>query len=471
MFEPGKGGVPAGMPPLPVLFTPLMIKLKSSVLLAFAAVALLLAPRLLYADSLVIDTDYRLRGISYTNLDFDAATSSDAVSYYSQRLRVSIIGKFAQGLELGSRITALGVVGSSATIFAVPYPNTTFSPYIENAYIKLTDMADYPVDLVVGKQSLSYGDGLIIDDNGTGFNALRLVGRFEVPYPVQAEIFTAKLQEGFHKDTDYDVYGAAGSIQWLKHLWEIAYFQETDKSGTMYTRGGNTYATSAISKQFYDLRIGRREEESSYQFEIAKQGGYLTTVSSGSINFSGLGFVLSGALNAKNTRLGNVTARALLASFSGASNPLELTDDQAFSPDQTRRFDGLEKTGYGELFAATPLGPAFTSFIPSPQFSGTNVLSLGADFSPLYAFTFGVTYFLYSASQGPSGAPEASGFERLYGAEFSLGVELDLSAKYVLSKYTEARFSFARYTPPKSDAFWPKRDPATRYMLEIAAKF
>jgi hypothetical protein len=99
------------------------------------------------------------------------------------------------------------------------------------------------------------------------------------------------------------------------------------------------------------------------------------------------------------------------------------------------------------------------------------VLSLGADFSPLYATTFGVTYFLYSANHGPAGAPEASGFERLYGAEFSLGVELDLSAQYVLSKYAEVRFSFARYTPPRSDAFWPKTEPATRYLLEIAAKF
>jgi hypothetical protein len=105
------------------------------------------------------------------------------------------------------------------------------------------------------------------------------------------------------------------------------------------------------------------------------------------------------------------------------------------------------------LFAATPYDAFFT--LPSVDYSGLDTLNLGANFSPIYGWTLGVDYFLYAASKGPKGAPTASGFERLFGAEFTLGVELDLFVKYVYSKYIETRFSYSRYTPPKFEALWP----------------
>jgi hypothetical protein len=157
----------------------------------------------------------------------------------------------------------------------------------------------------------------------------------------------------------------------------------------------------------------------------------------------------------------------LLAINSGNSGTASGTDGQ-FTPDLSKRFDGLERVGYGKLFAAS----TYDSFFPIPNtYSGIDTLNVGTDFSPWYGWNFGVGYFLYSASQGPNGAPNSSGFERIFGAEFTLGIELDLSAKYEFSKYLQSEFSYSRYTPPNFSIYWPKRDPATYYKLEIAAKF
>jgi len=422
----------------------------------------------LSAASLNIDTDYRMRGISFTNIDYDNTTSSDTAAYYSQRLQLSITGKPNPDVEIGARLTAIGVAGSTTTFFAVPYSRTDFTPYVENAYFRINSIAELPIDIIAGKQTMEYGDGLIVSDNGTGFTGFRILGRYRWYVPLQAELFTAKIKDSFRQGSDIDLAGAVGSVQWKQHTWELGYFDVQDYSGSKYFRGTNAYDTKAIVKEYYDIRIGRKENISSYQFEIAQQKGYVTRTDNAQINLSGLGYVAQGELIGEKTKLGKVGAHALIAVFSGETNLGAFQDDNSFSPTLTRRYDGLERSGYGELFAATPTD----GFLPLPgSYSGIDTLNIGAKFSPLYAWTLGVDYFLYSASQGPNGAPTASGFERIFGAEFTLGVELDLSVKYAYSKNIETRFSFNRYTPPKFETLWPKTEPDTRYQLEMAAKF
>ena len=423
----------------------------------------------LYASSLTVETDYRVRGVSFSNNDFDVSSSTDARSYYSQRIGVTIGGSFAPGVRIATKLTAIGVAGSTSTLFATPYPNTTLTPYIENAYVVLTNFNDLPVDIIAGKQPLSYGDGLIIDDNGVGFNAFRIIGHTSWPIKWDMELVTAKLTDNFRPDADADLYGGVAFTDWKQHHWELGYFRYINDAGYVYTLPGNiTDITKEVYKQFYDIRVGRRNELSLYQFELAKQTGYITRSNNTAIALDGMGYTLRGELYGKNTKLGSVTARAFLAMNTG--NDLQNTGtDNSFSPDLTRRFDGLERAGNGQLFAATPTGGYYT--LPSAEYSGINTLSLGAEFSPLYGWAFSVDYFLYSTSVGPRGAPVASGFERLFGGEFSIGVEMDLAVKYTHSKYVTSSLSYNRYTPPKFDQLWPHSDPATRYQYEITAKF
>ncbi|MCB4790473.1 MAG: hypothetical protein LHV68_01145 [Elusimicrobia bacterium] len=436
--------------------------------LYLALLSVILFPVFLHADKLDIDTNYRIRGISYQNNRFDNSIN-DSISYYSQRMQLSIKGNFSTNIEIGTKITALGVAGSTKTVFSVlkttfPYQNANFVPFIENVYFKVKDLADMPVELTIGKQSLEFGDGLVLSDNGLGYFAFRITARYEKPWPLKLDVFTAKVTDNLRPTSDRDLYGGVGSITLKKNLLELGYFQDVDHSGSFY----NQNRTSSIIKNFISLRLGRQERFMNYQLEYVKQAGQVSEINGTNITFDGFGYVARGELIGERTKLGKVAAHALLAINSGNSDVSGNTDG-LFSPDLTKRYDGLERVGYGKLFAASPFDAFFE--IPS-SYSGIDTLGVGSELSPWYGWTFGVNYFLYSASQGPNGAPVASGFERIFGAEFTLGIELDLSAQYVFSKYLATQFSYSRYTPPAIQGYyWSKRDPATFYNLEMLAKF
>lgn len=428
----------------------------------------LLFPVCIYADSLDIDTNYRVSGISYQNNSFDNSINN-SLSYYAQRLQLTIKGNFSSNIELCTKITSLGVAGSTKTPFSVlqstfPYQKTDFTPFIENAYLKINNFEDLPLDISIGKQSFEFGDGLIIGDNGLGYFGFRITGRYIKPFPWKLDIMTAKITDNLRPTSDRDLYGGVGSITLKKNLLEISYFQDADYSGPIY----NQAKVNSIIKNFYSLRLGRQEKFMNYQFEYVQESGQVSRTNGANSNIDGFGYVIKGALIGDKTKLGKVNAHALLAINSGNSDPTGNNDGQ-FSPTLTKRYNGLERVGYGTLFAASP----FDAFFPIPNsFSGIDTLNVGTAFSPWYNWTFGVDYFLYSASQGPNGADQASGFERIFGAQFTLGIEMDLNAKYVFSKYLESEFSYARYTPPPGQGYyWSKREPASYYKLGMTAKF
>ncbi|MCK9582305.1 MAG: alginate export family protein [Endomicrobiales bacterium] len=436
----------------------------------FFIIVFLFCAKLAVATTLNIDTEYRLRGVSYSETHFDQTASSVPLSYYSSRLKILIGATLPGNVEIGSEFCAIGVAGGGTkTVFAVPYQKTDFTPYVETVYLKIKNFNELPLDLTIGKQHLVFGDGLIISDDDRGFTALRVDGHFLAPLKWDGTLFTAKVSDNLKPDSDCDLLGLNINTLWREHLWELGYFEERDFSGSNYKRGLLATSTTEIIKNFIDFRIGKKEKLSNYQFELAKQSGYITKADGTKTDLDALGYVIRGELIGEKTKLGKVSAKALFSYATGNDDTNSLSStDKAFTPDFTARYDGLERKGYGQLFGAT----AFDGFYTIPaSFSGINTLSLGTDFSPVYALTFGVYYYLYSASQGPKGAPEASGFERLFNANYTLGVEMDLSMRYEYSKYCQFALSYARYTPPVFEALWPLSAPANRYQLEVIAKF
>lgn len=460
-----------------------MIK-KSHLLFAFAVLLMSSVPVL--ASTLDINTDYRLRVISYNEDPTTAvavSTSTHSLSYFSQRLMLGLTGDFDDGIEIGAKLTSLGVAGTTATVGHVPFSKTDFSPFVENAYVKFTKFSGWPVDIIAGRQTISYGNGLILDDNGTGFDAIRLIGHFNMPLPfskgktlpINLEVFTIKVNQSLATNSNSDIYGAILSFYLKKNLCEVGYFAESDNSGTPYVRQPNsvfastfTYNTSAISKQFLDFRIGDKEKVSSYQLELAKEGGYINAADGTQINLNGTGYLLTGSLTNENTKIGKVTARALISYASGNSDTDSFSDDTSFSPTYTKKYDGLESAGYGAIFGATP----GDSFVQVPDgFSGNDTMNIGIEISPLYNLTFGLDYFFFSTSEGPKGAPQSTGFQQFFGGNFSLGTEFDFSAKLKNSKYSSVSIAYCVYSPPQGLATWPNASSISSLRLEIAAKF
>lgn len=427
----------------------------------------------LKASTLIVETDMGLSGISYSNLDYDSKTSTDAVSFYAQRLCLGVGGKFAGGVEIMARIQSLSVVGSTVNALPSeiarfrrhPYPDISGRPFVENLYFKVKDFSEYPASITVGRQPFDMGDGLL-SDNSAGLNALRL----SVNYPerLTGDIFTAKVSEGFYADTDFDVYGIDLIYRLEKDKINILYVSEQDSSGAIYERGDSA-GTSRIIKNFIKGGIRREDEYGEYRATYARESGEVALLDGRSVGLDGYAWELSGTLRAKDTKVGAVSAGLFMTMFSGDDDTLSIgSSDSEFRPSLARRYDGLEPAGHGRLFGASYNEAAIE--LPA-GYSGINTIGILFDFSPFFRWSFGVNYFLFSSSEHPlKPQKEASGFERLLGAKYSLGAEMDIYMKYDLSKNVSAGFGYYRYTPPQ-EIFWEKKDPLSKYALDFRARF
>lgn len=439
-----------------------------------AALLCAASPTPLSATTLIVETDMDLNGISYSNLDYNNITSTDAVSFYAQRLRLGVGGKFAPGVEIMARIQSLGVVGSTSTALPTslagfrmhPYPNISGVPFVEHLYFKLTEFDGYPAVLTIGRQPFDVGDGLL-SDNSAGINALKL--RVNYPEKLTADIFTAKVSEGFYADSDFDVYGLDLSYALDKDRIILIYVSEQDSTGTLYERGIPA-PTSRIVRNFLKMGVKRRDEFGEYRATYARGSGEIQFAeAAGAVGLDSYAWEISGNLRSKYTKLGEVSAGLFISMFSGEDDSLATGDkDSEFRPSLARRYNGLEPYGHGRLFGAAYNSAA----IDLPEgYSGINTVGIHFDFSPFYRWTFGVDYFLFSSSEHPlRPLSEASGFERLLGAKYSLGAEMDLSVKCQLSKNLAAAFGYFRYTPPL-EVFWEFKEPLSKYALDFSARF
>lgn len=464
------------------------MNMKIKILLFAAAVFLSAAARpVTGADSLFVDTEYRLRSINISNLDYDKATSSDTLNYYEQRISISIGGRFSPGVEIGSKITATDLQGETTGFFNVPYPRTDFTPYVENAFVKINRVADTGLDLTVGKAPLEFGDGLIVSDNGTGFNVIELDGQLRIPLPYaywapgkpfkygiywlpsKFRSFMSKISEKINRDMDNDVAGGSATIEIFDHAVEFGYFDSRDYSNSMYSLGTINMPTFSILKQFYDLRVGKQFNSWSYSVECARQEGLLTKNDTHTIKFAGYGTVMKGNYLFEKTKLGKIEARAMCSMFSGSESiGVNTTDEEtAFTPDYTKRWDGFKRGAYGELFGATP----FDSFMTlNPEYTGINTINAGVSVMPRDIWTISADFLMFSAARGRAGK-DTSWLEQRFGGRYSLGTELDMGIKLAMNKYASFKVSFARFNPPDSDDFAPNQDPVDRYAMEMLAKF
>ena len=427
-----------------------------------------------YSD---INVQYRLRGLAYPNLDYDAGTVADGRAYYNQALSMGITGRFDPGIEITAKFKAIGMVNSSFTITdyswqsELPYNNTDFIPFLSQAYIKLINFNRLPVDIVIGKQPLEYGSGMIISDNGLGLNAIRLIIRY--PLLITTELVNVKIKENFQQGKDFDINGITTAFLLKKTNISLSFFQELDESGTVLFNEidlNKSKLTKYINRQFYSLRLAKETKISFYSFEYALSEGNITKSDDTKSKIHSSGWIFSGALIGERTQLGKVTAKLTIAGSS--SGDLIAPDDETyFNPTLRKRFDGIDRTGWGELFNLNLAESAFDT--TQKYFSGMGVFAVEIFFTPLYGWDLYLSNFLYSASGAffPQ-SPKTSFFEQTYlNQKYNLGAEMDMGVKFKYSKYLSFTFSFCRYTPPNFTFVWPKSQTIEMFKFDTVFSF
>jgi len=436
------------------------------------------------ASVLDIGTEYRLRGISMSRVDYGRVPDKN-YSYFSQRALAHVGGRFSPNIEIMTQIQALGVAGSSASVTDVSanpagsrYPNTDFTPWMQWAYLKASQLYDWPVDVTVGRQPITIGDGLLFSDDDLGVTGIRMQSRLPI-YGLRTDAFWVKAADSLRGNADTDVY----AVQILKPTrnirYSFMYLAERDATGnTNYIRPsentedltlypvGTDFRASKIERAFYNARVEARLAEGGFiKAEAALQTGRVSRSSAtlGNTDLGGYAFLVSGGLFTRFSKYGPIEVHGSFGLASGDDG--KPGKDKAFRPSFGHKFDGLERSGYGEYYGATLYDAIPSTSNPSglpPGFSGIRVIGAGVTAHPTALLSVGIDYYVYTAQESAVAQFPISS------SDTSLGTEIDIGVGFAYTSYLSFRGSAAFFTPGKAYA---NRDKASRFLIEAIGRF
>ncbi len=420
---------------------------------------LLTTTRLLQAAVIDIGSEYRLRSVTLANPTYtsEAPIGSGKTidqNYFSHRARVYLKGKFDPNIEVGTVIQAISIAGSTAP-FINRYPKEDLTPFIENAYIKANEIYDFPINLTLGRQPYQWGTGLLISDDGLGFDAIRLdAGPF---WNISTHLLTAKVKEQITLG-DRDLHLAGLSYDWGLNKIRAGYVIEVDQTGSSYFNLSSTTSVSSekISREFIDFQLeGRLEKGAYYNAEYVIQRGY-ARVPGKETTLSGSALTFEGGFDFIHPRYKRMILAFVFMQGSGDSSSTA-DGDEKFNPSFGHKFDGLERSGRGELFAGNPttffnedkviipitVGSSVIATRPyNTTYSGIRTFGFKGSVQPWDYFIAGLEYYLYTAMEKSElgiGAPSL--------IQKSIGRELVISGQINYFKTLSFSIRWGKFFP------------------------
>ncbi|MBI4396888.1 MAG: hypothetical protein HY548_07320 [Elusimicrobia bacterium] len=404
--------------------------------------------------------DYRLRGVAIENNDYQTG-NSDRLNYYSQRARFYMTSWLNQDVEASLRLQSINIWGLEGSGVPVTrYPKADGSPWVEEAYIHLPNVAWKKLNLLIGRQPLVIGDGMLVSDDNLGFNAIRT--QFDLPFKWDADAFTAKISEGLGEN-DFDLHGVVLGTLREHNRWELAWIRESNDAASSYRLAATTQTATDVMREFYDVRLHGRLKDAFYKLEYAIQGGTARLApNSSEIKLDGTGQRLELGAQTDTVRFGRFGVRTVYAVGTGddAGTPKK---DEAFRPTFARRWDGLQRSGYGVQYAATlsdaydPAQPfaANTTGLPA-GFSGIKTMGFGIFSTQRGFWTGSIDYFIYEARTKPTGQKD-------------LGTELDGEMTYRYTGFVTFNLGAALFFP--GQIYGNTASRVTRYTAEAHIHF
>lgn len=396
------------------------------------------------AASLDLTADYRLRALSYDNLAL-VSSGQRTLSLLSERARIGFAVKKIQlesraGLEsvMEVRIVlqALGMAGSTSPVtspldrIASRYPNSQFSPFVENAYLHVANLMGTPWDLTAGRQPVRIGSGLTLSDDGLGFTGLALkgpVGGWKAQgYYFQPRSLSASASDKVHvAGLSLDI-PLAGSLQ-LNEMVE--------SDGSSFVENGT--ALRGAVRHFPGARYLLKTDQFAFEGEGVLQRGSARPAAPGAkdIPYKGTAGLITGTWKQDLGRFGIGLAR--LSAGESTGDNASTAANESFYPSFGHRFDGLERDGWGDFFGASlydAIGPSTTTTngLP-PGLSGLRIVRLGVTPPKFLGMTLDLDYLLFQAGRAAAGSR-------------SLGNELDLRLTYKVQDRLMLRLSGAFFT-------------------------
>jgi len=439
-----------------------------------------------HAASLDVTASYKMKASSYSNLHYNTA-DRNSHSFITNDARLGIAVRKIPleqrrgedvTMDLGIVLRAIGVSGSTASVaspfdrVASYYPNADLTPFIENAYLKVHRLFGYPWEATFGRQSYRLGGGLLLDDDGAGLTGASARG--ELPWwnmKVEGFVFNDRNPLNVSAPNSLDLAGLSVDLPG-EGVWQLNQLIERDRAQqTVYgcNYAGNPQANGCLVskalRSFTGLRYQISYGPMVFDGEAAIQKGYATPTgpspAGNHITYNGNAQVVRMKWKQSLWKTGEGIARMSVARGSG-DDPGTGTTDEAFFPSRGHRHNGLERAGFGELFAATPydaFGGNYSTTTKNGLRNGASgLLVVGAGYTPpaYKSLTLDIDFFLYQA-------------ERISSGPRTLGTEWDVRLRYPIRDQLNIAATMAYFRAGKFTD--PGRSVARKYSFEVSGRF
>lgn len=455
------------------------------------AVLLSLLPPAAGAANLDVSASYKLRAVAYSNLELrQNQAGSNNHSFLSDDARLAVgvrkiklparAGGEDVTMDLGLVLHAIGVAGSTASVAspfsraALYYPRTDQTPFIENAYMRVRGLWGLPLEWTLGRQTYRLGSGLLLDDDGAGLTGFSARG--ELPWwGMKAEGFVFADRNPLNTASPNPVTFFGGAVDLpTEGTWQLMQLFEKDGAsqlvyGCDYAGNPDTAAGCRVSKalrSFTSVRYQISYGPLVFDGEAAMQKGVATptgaTPAGNHVTYSGNAQVVKMKWKQRLYKSGEGIARVSVARGSG-DKPGTRTTDEAFFPSHGHRYSGLERSGFGEFFNATPYdayGGNYSSTTASGLPSGlSGIMVVGAGYTPpaYRGFALDIDYFLFQAERVNRGSSR------------TLGMEWDVRLRYPLMEQLQLTATMAYFKAGK--VIDPSRSVSRKYSFEVSGRF
>ncbi|MDE2510805.1 MAG: hypothetical protein KGL74_06760 [Elusimicrobia bacterium] len=452
---------------------------------AFALALMAAAAPGVRAASLDVTASYKMKAVSYHNLDLGQDVNNHSYIGNDARLGMAVkkIALETRGgedttLDLGLLLHAVGVSGSTVAVAspinrtASYYPNADLTPFIENAYLKVSRLWGKPIEATFGRQNYRLGSGLLLDDDGAGFTGA--VVRAELPWGgMKAEgfLFQDKNPQASAPNS-LTLFGFSLDLP-TEGNWQLNQLIEQDHAAQLVY--GCTYAgdpdaagcsVSKALRSFTSARYQISYGPMVFDGEAAMEKGVATPTgplaAPNHITYNGNAQVVRMKWKQSLYRsTSEGVARVSVARGTG-DVPGTPTRDEAFYPSHGHRFNGLDRSGFGDFYGATPydaFGGNYSTSTKSGLPNGASgIIVVGAGYTPpSYAgFALDLDYFLFQA-------------ERVATGPRTLGSEWDVRLRYQIRDQFSLTAGLANF---KSGLVTdPRHATARKYTFEASGRF
>lgn len=419
------------------------------------------------ASKLDLLSSLDLRAVSYKGLNFATVDPFDRSFFYQDAslgfiLKDLSIEKEKGGetaIDLGIVLRGIGIAGSTLPVSepfnanSVRNPATNFTPWFQQAYVKIYGLTNSNIALTAGRQPFSLGGGIVMADDGLGFTGIK--AELPVGKNIKNETFWFEPLSGSGGAGSLNVIGTCFEIP-SEGLWQFYATAQNDEN----TPADIGIPVKRTVSYYTGLRYLLRYSFMSFDGEAVLQRGHATpwNPAAGSIKRSGSAFLLRGRWEQPMGTMGVGTGRLTYGRGSG-DHSSSAGEDEGFFPVLGHRTNGLERDGFGDVFGATlfdALGGTRTlNGIPVGK-SGISVFGIGATLPPYRGFYLSMDIYFFEAAYVASGGTV-------------LGSEFDYKAAYNIGERLRFLFSYGTFTP--KDAYPSGLSSQSRTAFSITARF